>query len=96
MQASAIIEVAIGLVVTWLVISLATSQIQEFLVELFSWRSIFLKNQIRNMFHQQEAVVEKFFSHPLIQALQTTGFLWITRGPAEISKATFAKAALDV
>lgn len=96
MQASAIIEVAIGLVVTWLVISLATSQLQEFLVELFSWRSIFLKNQIRNMLHQQDAVVEKLYSHPLLQALHTNWLLRFPRGPVEISKSIFAKAALDV
>lgn len=95
MQASAIVEVAIGLVITWLVISLATSQIQEFIVELFSWRSIFLKNQIRNMFHKQDAVVEKLYSHPQIQALHTNGILWFPRGPVEIPKSIFAKAALD-
>jgi hypothetical protein len=96
MQSSAIVEVAIGLVVTWLIISIATSQIQEFLVDLVGWRSTFLKNQIRNLFHQQDDYLNHFYDNPLIQALHTRGFLWFNRGPVEISKTTFAKAALDV
>jgi hypothetical protein len=96
MQSSSIVEVAIGLVSTWLIISLATSQIQEFIVDLSGWRSMFLKGQIKNLFHQQGEYVNRLYNNPLIQALHTRGFLWINRGPDEIPSTTFAKAALDV
>jgi len=96
MQSSSIVEVAIGLVSTWLIISLATSQIQEFIVDLSGWRSMFLKGQIKNLFHQQGEYVNQLYNNPLIQALHTRGFLRINRGPDEIPSTTFAKAALDV
>jgi hypothetical protein len=96
MQSSAIIEVAIGLVLTWLIMSVATSQIQELIVEAIWWRSTFLKIQIRNMFHGQDDLVNRFYNHALIQALHTNGFLWLRRKPVEISKSTFARVALDV
>ena len=96
MQSSAILEVAIGLVIAWLIISLTTSQIQEFLVDLTGWRSTFLKNRIRDMLHLQDPLVEALYRHPLIQTQQTGGLLSIKRGPVEISKSAFARAALDV
>jgi len=96
MQLDAILEVAIGLVVTWLIISMATSQVQEFFVELVGWRSNFLKKQVRVMFNNRDELIEQFYDHPLIRPLNTKGFLGVERKPANIPNPIFAKAAVDI
>lgn len=96
MQLDAILEVAIGLVMTWLIISVATSQIQEFFAELFGFRTSFLKRQVREMFGGDEKTVEEFYDHALIRPLQITTLFGVKRKPAEIPGDIFAKAAVDV
>jgi len=96
MQLDAILEVAIGLVMTWLIISMATSQIQEFFADLFGTRSAFLKRQIREMFGGDDSKVEEIYSHALIRPLGTTSFFGLKRKPAKIPGDLFAKAAVDI
>lgn len=96
MQLDAVLEVAIGLVMAWLIVSVATSQIQEFVAELFGLRSRFLKNQIKGMFGGDEKTVQDLYSHGLIHSLETTSFLGIKRKPAAIPGDIFAKAAVDL
>jgi hypothetical protein len=95
MQLDALLEVAIGLVVTWLILSIATSQLQEYIVELLSWRSRFLENNLRDMFQSRE-LVDQFYSHPFIRSLYTKNMLGKEQKPTNIPNEIFAKAAVDV
>ena len=96
MSLDAILEVAIGLVFAWLVLSAAGSQVQEFISNLFHLRSVYLEQGILNLLGDQ-TLVDKFFQHPVIQALceqdRKTGKF---NKPSYIPAAKFAQAALDV
>lgn len=96
MHLDAILEVAIGLIMTWLIISAATSQIQGFVAELFGLRSSFLKNQLKGMFSGDEKTVQELYNHGLIRSLETSSFLGAKRKPAKIPGDIFAKAAVDL
>jgi hypothetical protein len=95
MQLDAILEVAIGLVMTWLILSMATSQIQEAIIEYLGWRSKFLEDRLLEMF-KDPALVNKFYKHPLIEALSVKTVFRKTRKPADIPNPIFAKAAVDI
>jgi hypothetical protein len=95
MSLDAILEVAIGLVFSWLVLSAAASQVQEWFNNLFHLRSVFLEKGILNILGDP-TLVDKFFQHPAIQALceqdPKTGKF---QKPSYIPAAKFAQAALD-
>ena len=90
------LEVAIGLVFSWLVLSAAASQAQELVNNLFQLRSVYLEKGILNILGDQ-TLVDKFFQHPVIQALceqdQKTGKF---KKPAYIPAVKFSQAAFDV
>jgi hypothetical protein len=65
MQLDAILEVAIGLVFVWLVISVATLEIQNRVGAWLNWRANHLEQSILNML-KDPALVEKFYEHPLV------------------------------
>ncbi len=96
MSLDAILEVAIGLVFAWLVLSAATSQVQEYVNNLLQLRAVFLERGIKNILGDPR-LVDKFFQHPVIQALcehdPKTGKI---KKPSYIPAAKFAQAALDV
>jgi hypothetical protein len=95
MQLDAILEVTIGLIVTWLIISMAASQIQEVIIEVLGWRSKFLEDRLLEMF-KDPALVEKFYNHPLIEILSEKTLWGKTRKPNDIPNSIFAKAAVDI
>lgn len=95
MQLDAILEVTIGLIVTWLILSMATSHIQEMFTEWMNWRANFLEGRLMDMFKRQD-VVEQFYDHPLIQSLWTKSPMGKKRKPVNIPNDIFAKAAMDV
>ena len=68
----AILEVAIGMVFVWLVLSVAAMQIQEWIGSAFAWRAQFLEKGIRNMLGSDE-LVNEFYNHPLILSLSEPG-----------------------
>ena len=68
MQLDAILEVAIGLVFVWLVISVATMEGQNRIGILFNWRADYLEKSILSMF-KDRTLVEKFYNHPLVLEL---------------------------
>ncbi len=63
-----ILEVAIGLVFMWLVISIATMQVQEWLASYMGWRAKELERAIRGML-VDPVMAERFYDHPLIKSL---------------------------
>ncbi|MCX6059737.1 MAG: hypothetical protein NTW69_16500 [Chloroflexi bacterium] len=95
MQLDAILEVAIGLVVTWLIISMATSQIQEAIMEVLNWRATFLEQRLQEMFKDRTMVMQ-FYKHPLIESLATKTIWGKKRNPTNIPNPIFAKAAVDI
>lgn len=95
MQLDAILEVAVGLILTWLILSMATSQIQEAIIESLGWRSTFLERRLQEMFHDP-ALVAQFYKHPLIESLSARTFWGRKRKPKGIPNPIFARAAVDV
>src|SRR5574337_881147 len=63
-----ILEVAIGLVLTWLVLSTATMQIQEWIAGALRWRAKDLERTIQRMFGDED-LARLFYDHPVIHSL---------------------------
>lgn len=95
MQLDAILEVATGLVLIWLIISMATSQVQEAIIEMINLRTTFLEKRLEEMF-KDPTMVEQFYQHPLIEPLYTKTILGKKRKPTNIPNPIFAKAAVDI
>ncbi|HUH98856.1 MAG TPA: hypothetical protein VLZ89_15960, partial [Anaerolineales bacterium] len=72
MNLDAILEVAIGMVFVWLVLSVAAMQLQEWIGSAFAWRAQFLEKAIRNMLGSDQ-LVNEFYNHPLILSLSEPG-----------------------
>lgn len=68
MNLDAILEVAIGLVVMWLTLSVAVSQIQEWISSWLGLRAKMLELAIANMLKNGD-LLKAFYNHPLIQTL---------------------------
>jgi hypothetical protein len=70
-----ILEVAIGLVFMWLVISLATMQFQEWIANALKWRSKDLEGAIRKMLADPD-LAKEFYNHQLIRGLTKEIGFW--------------------
>lgn len=103
MQLDAILEVAIGLVFVWLVISVATMEAQNRISIFFGWRAEQLEKSILSML-KDEALVKKFYAHPLVIELapkDKNGNLakdkkGATKRPGYIPNTLFATVACEV
>ena len=103
MQLDAILEVAIGLVFVWLVISVATLEVQNRISILLDWRADQLEKSILSML-KDETLVRKFYAHPLVIELSpkdSNGNLLrnkqgAIKRPGYIPNATFATVACEV
>lgn len=105
MSLDAIIEIAIGLVVAWLILSVATMQVQDWFTEKLNWRSTFMEKQLQDMLKNPK-IVEQFYKHPIIQAMDVEKNIpwWRKKNdkkteiitPTQISNPVFASAAVDV
>ena len=103
MQLDAILEVAIGLVFVWLVISVATLEVQNRISILLDWRADQLEKSILSML-KDETLVKKFYAHPLVIELSpkdSNGNLLrnkqgAIKRPGYIPNATFAMVACEV
>ena len=93
MSIVAILEVAIGMVFVWLVMSMASMYIQEWIVSKLSWRSGMLETYIGNLL-ADPALASQFYDHPLIQALHTGNNG--EKRPSYIPSAQFSRALLDI
>ena len=65
----AILEVAIGLVLTWLILSVATMEVQDLITKWLGRRAKFLEQSILEMFQYDQGYVELFYNQPVIQVL---------------------------
>ncbi|MGA7192958.1 MAG: hypothetical protein WBW94_04940, partial [Anaerolineales bacterium] len=96
MNLDAILEVAIGMVFVWLVLSVAAMQVQEWIGSAFAWRAQFLEKAIRNMLGSDQ-LVNEFYNHPLILSLSEPGKNpGQYRRPSYIPAGKFASVMMDI
>jgi hypothetical protein len=95
MQLDALLEVAVGLVFTWLVLSVATVQAQDTIGRWLNWRANFLEQSIGHMLKNPYLVTE-LYNEPLIEALGEMDKKGRLKKPTNIPNATFAAALLGV
>lgn len=95
MFGSTVLEIAIGLVFVYLVLSLVVTAASEFVASLLKWRSenLFagIKELLRDPEHQK-GWAAKLYAHPMISALS----LGKEGSPSYIPSRTFAVALLDL
>ena len=92
----AVLELAIGLVLVWLILSATTMEMQNILERIFQWRADFLEKAILGMFQGDETYLKTFYSHPAIQELYRKGFLGRTKRPSYIPNEVFAEVIFDM
>ncbi len=92
----AILEIAIGLVLVWLIISVITVEIQDIINNFLDKRSKFLETAILNMFRGEENYVDKFYEHPAIQVLYKKNFSGKLVKPDYIPNPIFAEVAFEI
>lgn len=96
MQLDAILEVAIGLVMMWLVLSVATMEIQNWLGQILNTRANFLEKNILDMFKGEQILVDKFYNHPAIKELGKRDRKGNYKKPNYIPNEVFARVAMEL
>jgi len=86
MDLTTIIQVAIGIIFVWVILAVITSQVQDWVASIFTWRASFLEDAVEQMLGNPE-VKNKLYNHPLIQGLYTNDG---KRKPAGIPQDKFA------
>ena len=94
MTLDSILEITIGLVMAWLILSMATMQIQEVIIDLLGTRSKFLEDRLLEMFRNKD-LRDQFYQHPFIKSLNVKKW-GQDRRPVDIPNPIFAKAAVDI
>jgi hypothetical protein len=95
MSLTAFLEVAIGLVFIYLLLSLIATWVNETIASVFKLRANDLKKAIQDLLEDPDKVKE-FYEHPLIKALSRQKNGQVKRLPSYIPDRTFALVALDV
>ena len=88
----AILDVLIGMVFMWLILSVATMSIQEWIASYLKWRSTNLESAIRRLLGNNQLWAEQLYAHPLIQGLSKK----LGAKPSYIPANKFALALVDV
>jgi hypothetical protein len=100
MFGSAILDVAIGLVLTFLLISLILTAFQEGVEGLLKTRSKNLEQSMLELFQRDSALLQKFYDHPLIFALYRQNYSGLGSGgrnlPSYIPRELFSAALLQM
>lgn len=94
MYLDGILEVAIGLVMTWLILSVANMHIQDWLSKVFNWRAQFLENTLRDML-KNDSLVNMFYQSPAIRDLCRVKNGKIQK-PAYVTASRFSAALMDI
>jgi len=90
-----ILEVAVGLVFMWLIVSLAAMQFQEWIANLFNWRAKGLEGAIRSMLggeQEGQALIDLLYQHPLIAGLSSSSH----KKPSYIPANKFSLVLFDI
>lgn len=96
MQLDAILEVAIGLVFAWLILSVATMEIQNWISHRLDMRAKFLEESILDMFKNEQSLVDQFYNHPAIKELSKLDKKGNLKKPDNIPPSVFAEVAVEV
>jgi hypothetical protein len=92
---SSVLDIGIGLIFVYLMVSLVCTAANEALASLLSWRGNNLRDGIRNLLDGPDPSssewAKKFYDHPLIQGLYRQG-----QRPSYIPSRTFALALSDL
>ena len=89
MPASPILDVAVGLILVFLLVALISSQIGDRISSWLRWRSKELENGIRNFIvgTQNTNLFDEFYNHPLVKSLipeDTTGTRVLQKTPLKV------------
>lgn len=88
----AILDVIIGMVFMWLILSIATMSIQEWIASYLRWRAKDLETAIRSLLGNNQLWTEQLYVHPLIQGLSKK----MGVRPSYIPANKFALALYDI
>ena len=90
-----VIEVSIGLILVYTLLSIIVSAIHEGLAGLFGWRAAYLQKGIQSLLGP--AMTGQFFKHSLIRALKNDDAkLKSKKMPSYVSASTFTETVLDI
>jgi len=96
MQLDAILEVAIGLVMMWLILSVATMEIQSWLGQIMNTRAKHLERSILEMFKGEQGLVDLFYNHPAIKELGKKDRKGNYKKPSYIPNEIFSRVAMEL
>ena len=88
----AILDVAIGMIFMWLILSVATMSIQEWIASYLKWRAKDLETAIRRLLGNNQLWAEQLYAQPLIQGLSKK----LGDKPSYIPANKFALALVDI
>ncbi len=89
----AIIELTIGMIFAWLLVSVSAMFIQEWLVTVLAWRSKMLETSI-NRLTNDPAITRQLYAHPLIKPLHSGKNS--QNKPSYIPSSQFSLALMDI
>ena len=95
MQLDAILEVAIGLIFIWLILSIVTMQIQDIISNLLNRRAKQLEKSMIEMC-KSSRMTDEIYKHPLVDAICKHDKKGNLVKPANIPNSVFAAAAMEV
>ena len=93
MSLTLILNVLLGLIFTWFLLSLAAMNIQEWLASHSNWRSQMLKKSIGKML-TDVVLVDQFYNHPTIRSLYTGANN--AHEPSYIPTSQFSQVMIDM
>ena len=88
----AILDVAIGMIFMWLILSVTTMSIQEWIASYLKWRAKDLETAIRRLLGNNQLWAEQLYAQPLIQGLSKK----LGAKPSYIPANKFALALVDI
>jgi hypothetical protein len=93
MSITILLNVLLGLFLTWTLLSLASMQMQEWMATRLKWRSRMLEESIQKML-TDSTLVDQFYNHPLIRSLYTGKNN--DNKPSYIPANQFSQAMIDI
>jgi hypothetical protein len=93
MSITILLNVILGLFLTWSLLSLASMQIQEWIAARLKWRSRMLEKSLGKML-TDITLVDQFYNHPLIRSLYTGKDN--DNKPSYIPSSEFSQAMIDI
>jgi len=88
-----LLNVLLGLFLTWSLLSLSSMQIQEWIATGFKWRSQMLEKALGKLL-PDTTLVDQFYNHPLIRSLYTGKNMGDK--PSYIPASQFSQAMIDI